>query len=103
MKFYDWIWLIPLFPLAGAIINGLFTHQRGLGKTVAHTVALVGSGLAWLWAWASVLQWYFTEDITKAYVVKAFTWITGGSCGCSTAPRRRWRSPPASSWIRCRR
>jgi NADH-quinone oxidoreductase subunit L len=79
MKFYDWIWLIPLFPLAGAIINGLFTHQRGLGKTVAHTVALVGAGLAWLWAWASVLQWYFTEDITKAYVVKAFTWITGGS------------------------
>lgn len=78
MKFYDLIWLIPLFPLAGAIFNGLITNRLGLNKKVAHTVALLGSGMAWLWAWAAVLQWYFTEDVTKSYVVKAFSWMTGG-------------------------
>ncbi len=78
MKFYDLIWLIPLFPLAGAIINGLVTNRLGLKKSVANTVALLGSGMAWLWAWAAVGQWYFTEDHTRSYVVKAFSWISGG-------------------------
>jgi len=78
MSFYDLIWLVPLFPLAGALVNGLVTHQMGLKKSVANTVALLGSGLAWIWAWAAVLQWYFTEDHTVSYVVKVFTWISGG-------------------------
>jgi len=78
MKFYDFLWLIPLFPLAGAAINGLIVNRRGLGKNLAHTIALIGSGLAWLWGWAAVLQWYMTEDHTKSYVVKAFTWMSGG-------------------------
>ncbi len=78
MSFYDLIWLVPLFPLAGAVINGLITHRRGLNKKTANIVALAGSGLAWLWAWAAVLQWYFTEDHTVSYVVKVFTWISGG-------------------------
>jgi NADH-quinone oxidoreductase subunit L len=78
MKFLDLIWLIPLFPLAGAVFNGLVTNRLGLKKPVAHTVALLGSGLAWLWGWGSVLVWYFGEDIEKSYVVKVFSWIQGG-------------------------
>ena len=78
MKFYDLIWLIPLFPLAGAVVNGLVTNRLGLKKSVTNTVALTGSGLAWLWAWAAVLQWYFNEDHASSYIVKAFSWISGG-------------------------
>ncbi len=78
MSFYDLIWLVPLFPLAGALVNGLVTHQMGLKKSVANTIALLGSGLALIWGWAAVLQWYFTEDHTVSYVVKVFTWISGG-------------------------
>jgi len=78
MSFYDLIWLVPVFPLAGAVFNGLVSNRLGLEKKVTHTVALIGSGLAWLWGWAAVLQWYLTEDTTKPYVVKAFTWISGG-------------------------
>lgn len=78
MKFYHYLWLIPLFPLIGAAINGLIVNRRGMGKNLAHTIALIGSGLAWLWGWAAVLQWYLTEDHTKSYVVKAFTWMSGG-------------------------
>ncbi len=59
MKFYDLIWLIPLFPLVGAIVNGLVTNRLGLKKSVTNTVALTGSGLAWLWAWAAVVAVVF--------------------------------------------
>ena len=78
MKLYDLIWLVPLFPLIGAAFNGLVSNRLGLKKSVTHTVALLGSGAAWLWGWGAVIQWYFTEDYHQPYVVKAFTWITGG-------------------------
>jgi len=78
MKLYDLIWLVPLFPLIGAAFNGLVSNRLGLKKSVTHTVALIGSGAAWLWGWAAVIQWYLNEDFHHPYVVKAFTWITGG-------------------------
>ena len=79
MKLHDFIWLVPLFPLAGAVFNGLVSNRRGLSKSVTHTVALLGSGLAWLYAWAAVVQWFLTEDRTAPYVVRAFEWISGGA------------------------
>ena len=79
MKLYDFIWLVPLFPLMGAIFNGFVSNRRGLSKKTTQSVALLGAGAAWIYGWAAVLQWYFTEDHTKPYVVKAFTWITGGN------------------------
>jgi NADH-quinone oxidoreductase subunit L len=79
MKFYDLIWLVPLFPLLGAAVNGLVSNRLGLSKTVSNTVALLGSGLAWLWGWAAVIQWCLNEDIHKPYVVRAFDWINGGA------------------------
>jgi NADH-quinone oxidoreductase subunit L len=78
MKLYDFIWLVPLFPLVGAIFNGFVSNRKGLPKKTTHTVALLGAGAAWIYGWAAVLQWFFTEDRTRPYVVKAFTWITGG-------------------------
>jgi NADH-quinone oxidoreductase subunit L len=78
MKLYDLIWLVPVFPLIGAAFNGLVSNRLGLRKSVTHTVALLGSGAAWLWGWAAVIQWFLVEDPTRPYVVKAFSWITGG-------------------------
>jgi len=49
MKLYDLILLVPLFPLIGAAFNGLVSNRLGLEKKVTHTVALIGSGAAWLW------------------------------------------------------
>jgi len=79
MIFYDLIWLVPLFPLLGAIFNGLVSNRLGLSKKISHTVALLGSGLAWLWGWAAILQWYIKEDHHHPYVVNAFDWINGGT------------------------
>ncbi len=88
MKLYDFIWLVPLFPLLGAVFNGFVSNRRGLSKTTTQSVALLGAGLAWIYGWAAVIQWFFTEDHTRAYSVTAFTWITGGNltiAGGSTA------------------
>ncbi|HQL30740.1 MAG TPA: hypothetical protein PLV66_09865, partial [Thermoanaerobaculales bacterium] len=79
MPFLDLVWLVPLFPLLGAAFNGLVSNRRGLPKSVTTTTALLGSGLAWLWGWAAVIQWALTEDRHQAYVVTVFEWITGGS------------------------
>jgi len=79
MKLYDFIWLVPLFPLMGAVFNGFVSNRRGLSKKTTHSVALLGAGLAWIYGWAAVIQWFFNEDHTKTYVVNAFTWISGGT------------------------
>jgi NADH-quinone oxidoreductase subunit L len=79
MKLYDLIWLVPVFPLLGAVFNGLVSNRLGFKKSVTHTVALLGSGAAWLWGWGAVIQWFLNEDRHHPYVVKAFTWITGGN------------------------
>ncbi len=65
MSFYDLIWLVPLFPLLGAAFNGLVSNRLGLEKKVTHTVALLGSGAAWLWGWAAVIQWYLKRIFTS--------------------------------------
>jgi NADH-quinone oxidoreductase subunit L len=78
MKLYELLWLVPLFPLIGAAVNGLVVNRLGLKKSVTHTIALLGSGLAWLYGWAAAIQWILTADISKPCVTKAFTWIVGG-------------------------
>ena len=42
----DLLWLIPLFPLLGAIVNGLVGNRRGWEHRTTSAIALVGSGLA---------------------------------------------------------
>ena len=46
MKLYDFIWLVPLFPLMGAIFNGFVSNRRGLSKKTTQSVALLGAGAA---------------------------------------------------------
>ncbi len=79
MKLYDLIWLVPVFPLAGAIVNGLVTNRLGLGKRLANVVALSASAAAWLYGWAAMVQWALVEGTHHAYVVRAFDWIPGGA------------------------
>jgi NADH-quinone oxidoreductase subunit L len=78
MKFYDLIWLVPIFPLLGAIFNGLVSNRLGLKKAVTERVALLGSGLAWLWGWTAIIQWLIDLGPGTQHVVTAFSWISGG-------------------------
>jgi len=79
MKFYDLIWLIPVLPLLGAIFNGFVSNRLGLSKSVTHTVALLGSGLAWLLGWGAIVQWILDLGIHHTHIVRLFSWIQGGS------------------------
>ena len=104
MTLYDLIWLVPLFPLAGAAFNGFVGNRRGLSKKVTHTVALAGSGLAWLWGWGAVVQWWPTDGPHHTHVVRVFDLDRGGErCRWSGAAPPRSRSTPPSSSTRCRR
>ena len=78
MKLYDLIWLIPLIPLAGAIINGLVSNRFGLKKPFTNVVGLLGSGLAWLLGWGAIVQWMADLGIHHIHVVRLYDWILGG-------------------------
>ena len=52
----DLLWLIPLLPLLGAVVNGLIGNRRGWGHTTTSAVALLGSGLAMLAAFAAIVD-----------------------------------------------
>lgn len=79
MKLYDLIWLIPLLPLAGAAVNGLISNRLGLKKSFTHTVAILGSGSAWLLGWAAIIQWVTEQGIHHPHVVRLYDWVLGGT------------------------
>ncbi len=64
--------LVPLAPLAGAILAGLF--GRALGRAGAHTVTILGvlvSFVASCWIFADVLQGHTFNG-------SVYTWLTSG-------------------------
>jgi NADH-quinone oxidoreductase subunit L len=70
-----YLWLIPLLPLAGAAINGLF--GRRFSKPLVATVGLVFVAAAFvLSAWAS---WKLTHlPLTIPHIEEHLPWITAG-------------------------
>ena len=79
------LWLIPIFPLAGFLINGL--AGRRLPKAVINAVAIGSVLLSFLW----VLKVLFSAGSLETAVVEHyFTWIQSGSIniGCDFAVDR---------------
>src|SRR5512135_2894804 len=74
----DLLWLIPLFPLLGAAVNGLVGNRRGWSHRATSVVALVGSGLAMAAAFAAILDWATTVGRHAIHVNAVFTWIPVG-------------------------
>ncbi len=72
------LWLIPILPLAGCAINGLF--GRRFSRKVVSTVALLGSGAAFLVAAHTVF--YFLHDAAHyellPYTETYGTWLRAG-------------------------
>jgi len=66
------VWLIPFFPLVGALVNALFGRRTG---PLAHWVAVPAPGLAFLtscFVFARVLH-------GETYVGQLFPWISAGA------------------------
>ena len=71
------LWLIPLLPLLGAAINGLF--GRRFSKRAVAAVGLIFVGASCLWAWR--VAWLFWQMPPEhgPLVGDYATWIQAGS------------------------
>lgn len=79
----QYIWLVPVFPLIGFLINGL------LGKKISkQTVSLVGPGVVGLsFAWVLGCFWEYLHLPANAKPVEVFVynWITSGTFNAQAA------------------
>jgi NADH-quinone oxidoreductase subunit L len=67
------LWLIPILPLAGFLINGLF--GRRFSKGVINAIAVGSVALSFAW----VLKTLLALDLNQPYTERYFTWIQSGS------------------------
>ena len=70
------LWLIPIFPLAGFLINGIF--GRRFSKGLVSTVAVGSVALSFLWVLKTISA---MGDLNAAHLEHYFTWIQSGVPG----------------------
>lgn len=80
---YRYIWLVPLLPLAGAAINGIFGRWLRFSEKLIGGIAVASIALAFLISITAVYSYGFGSDAhwPNPYVTTqtAFTWIPGGA------------------------
>lgn len=80
---YKYIWLVPLLPLAGAAINGIFGRWFRFPEKLVGGIAVGSVALSFLISVAAVVSYGFGSDAhwPNPYVSTqtAFTWIPGGA------------------------
>src|SRR5438067_3436820 len=72
------LWLIPLLPLAGFLITGIFggIFGRRFSKSLVNTVAIGSVVLSFAWVLKTLVQ---LGDLNTPYTEHYFTWIQSGS------------------------
>ena len=76
------LWLIPILPLAGFAVNGLF--GRRLPKAVINAVAVGSVLLSFLWVLKTLSALgAFSDGLEKAYFEHYYTWIQSGPLNVS--------------------
>ncbi|MGC2691278.1 MAG: NADH-quinone oxidoreductase subunit L, partial [Desulfobaccales bacterium] len=73
----DYVWLIPLFPLIGFLINGLLGKR--LSKNVVGTIGSLAVGLSFVLTVAIFLEFLRLPEGSRAVEKTMFTWISAGS------------------------
>ena len=68
------LWLIPVFPLAGFLLNGIF--GRRFSKAAINTIAIGSVLLSFGWVLKTLLG---LGDLNAAHTEQYFTWIQSGS------------------------
>src|SRR6184192_1586456 len=77
------LWLIPLAPFAGFLLNGLFGKRAG--KPFVTAVALLGSlAPSFLGTWAAI-QYHAASPHGERYVDHVYSWIASGKIGAEVA------------------
>ena len=73
----DYVWLIPLFPLIGFLINGLLGKR--LSKNVVGTIGSLAVGLSFLLSVGIFLEFLQLPHGSRVVEKTVFTWISSGS------------------------
>src|SRR5882724_9548154 len=83
---HRYIWLVPLLPLAGAAINGLFGRKFRFSEKLIGGIAVGSIALSFLITLAAVYSYAFSSHaiFPETYVTSQdgafkFTWIPGGA------------------------
>jgi NADH-quinone oxidoreductase subunit L len=88
MNFLDLIWLIPLFPAIGFVINGLFGKR--LSKTLVGIIAAGAVLLSFIFAAGAVLQLLQLDPAQRSHTVKVYEWINAGGVRTTEGPVARF-------------
>jgi NADH-quinone oxidoreductase subunit L len=82
---YKYIWLVPLLPLVGAAINGLFGRRFRFSEQVIGGIAVGSVALSFILSLAAVVSYGFGShpEWPKPYLTSkdgfSFNWIPGGA------------------------
>jgi len=79
----DYVWLIPIFPFLGFLINGLL--GKNLSKNVVGTIGSVAVGLSFLLTVGIFLEFIKLPQNARAVEKVIYTWISSGSFQVSAA------------------
>src|SRR5215468_7053251 len=88
MNFLDLIWLIPLFPAIGFVINGLIGKR--LPKTAVASIAAGAVLISFILSAGAVLQLLQLEPEQRAHTVKLYEWINAGPAHTAEGPLARF-------------
>jgi NADH-quinone oxidoreductase subunit L len=77
------LWLIPLIPFAGFVLNGLF--GRRAGKPFVTAVAIAGSLVPALLGTIAAFQYHAAAPHGQRYVNVVYDWIASGNIGAQVA------------------
>jgi len=71
------LWILPLLPLTGAAINGLFGKR--FSRSMVASVGLTFAGAAFVWALWVASRFSSLPRLSLPYVVTVTTWLRSGS------------------------
>src|SRR2546427_10784913 len=90
MNFLDLIWLIPLFPAAGFVINGLFGKR--MSKTMVGVIACTLVFISFIFSAGAVFQLLQLDSAHRSHTVKLYEWINAGPGHTSEGPLGRFQA-----------
>jgi NADH-quinone oxidoreductase subunit L len=88
MDFLNLIWLIPLFPAAGFVINGILGKR--MPKTVVATIACGAVLLSFIISAGAVYQLVQLEPEHRAHTVTLYKWFDAGPAHTKQGPLARF-------------
>src|SRR6202162_4691625 len=77
MPILEYLWIIPLLPLLGATVNGLF--GRTWPNKIVNSVAIGATGLSFLAALEAVREFFLLSPEQIPWVRQYFSWIEAGN------------------------